>query len=82
MINPEHPLPVKRQFACLGLSRSTHYRRTTGPSPHRLRLLEAVKALNREHPSMGARRLSHQLKCLGLTCDRWLVADGRGGLAS
>jgi putative transposase len=70
MIKPEHELPVVRQCALLGLSRSTAYYRPEPTSEADLVLMRRIDELHLRWSFLGARRLRDLLNTEGFEVGR------------
>ena len=62
MIEREHALPIKRQAALVGISRSTVYYRPESVSQEDLALMRRLDELHLEHPFAGSRMLRDLLR--------------------
>ena len=72
MISEGHPeVSVERRCQLLGLPRSTYYRKpTSGLRKGDLELMRRIDAIYLEHPWMGSRTISDELKKSGLPASR------------
>lgn len=63
MIKPQHPaLPVSRQCALIGISRSAWYGPRKGESPLNLALMRLIDAQFLETPFYGSRQMTRPLR--------------------
>jgi putative transposase len=79
MIAPQHPsLPITRQCALLGISRSACYGPSKGESPLNLALMKLIDAQFLETPFYGSRQMARHLRnqgyCVGRKRVRRLMA--------
>lgn len=74
MIDPAHDLPVTKQAAVLGISRSSLYYLPRPVSERDRRLMNRIDRLHLEHPFAGARMLRDMLDQEGLQVGRKHVA--------
>ena len=74
MIDRNHPMPLVRQAAVVGISRSSVYYLPTPVSEAELALMRRIDALHLEHPFAGARMLRDQLALEGVNVGRKHVA--------
>jgi len=66
MVDPAHPkLPVSRQCALVGISRSAFYAPTKGESPLNLSLMRVIDAQFLETPWYGSRQMARHLRRQG-----------------
>ena len=65
MIDSNHKLSISRQAKLLGISRGSVYYLPQGASQADLDLMRQMDQLHLEHPFMGARQLTRQLRRLG-----------------
>jgi putative transposase len=70
MIDPEHDLPVQRQAAALGISRSSVYYQTRPVSAEDLWLMRQIDELHLNYPFAGSRMLRDLLSHQGLEIGR------------
>ena len=70
MINPEHPLPVVRQWELLNVARSTAYYRPLPMSEADLTLMRRLDELHLKWPFLGARKLRDLLNQDGFDVGR------------
>ena len=84
MVDREHPkLPIVRQCALLGVSRSSLYYRSRGTSEEDLALMQAMDRQRLETPFYGSRRMKAWLDRQGMPVSRKRVqqADAHHGAA-
>ena len=71
MVDREHPkLPIVRQCALVGVSRSSLYYRPRGTSEEDLALMQAMDRQRLETPFYGSRRMKVWLERQGLPISR------------
>ena len=71
MIDPRHPsLPVKRQCALIGISRSSWYGPASSESPLNLALMQLIDAQFMETPFYGSRQMARHLRNQGYCVSR------------
>jgi len=86
MIDPRHPpLPVKRQCALIGISRSSWYGPASGEAPLNLALMKLIDAQFMETPFYGSRQMARHLRnqgyCVSRKRVRRLMASKRPAIA-
>lgn len=71
MIDPRHPsLPVKRQCALIGISRSSWYGPASSETPLNLALMKLIDAQFMETPFYGSRQMARHLRNQGYCVSR------------
>jgi putative transposase len=70
MIDRNNELPISCQAKLLGISRGSVYYRPQGVSQAELSLMRHMDELHLQHPFMGARQLSRQLRRQGFEVGR------------
>ena len=71
MIEPRHPsLPVKRQCALIGISRSSWYGPASSETPLNLALMKLIDAQFMETPFYGSRQMARHLRNQGYCVSR------------
>ena len=65
MIDRNNELPVSRQAKLLGISRGSVYYQPRGVSEAEFSLMRHIDELHLEHPFMGSRQLTRQLRRQG-----------------
>ena len=74
MIDRSQDLPLQRQAALLGISRSSLYYQPVEIDAETLRLMQRIDRLHLEHPFAGARMLRDLLRQEGFTAGRKHIA--------
>jgi len=85
MVEPRHPrLPVVRQCALVGISRSAFYGSRNGESPLNLALMKLIDVQFMETPWYGSRQMARHLRRQGYAVGRKRIRRlmGRMGLAA
>jgi putative transposase len=70
MIDRNDKLSISRQAKLLGISRGRVYYQPQGVSDAELSLMRNIDELHLEHPFMGSRQLTRQLRRLEFEADR------------
>ena len=70
MIERDGPLSLSRQWALLGVSRSSQYYRPKGESAEDLALMRRMDELHMAYPFYGSRQLMRHLRREGVTAGR------------
>lgn len=70
LIDPEDKLSVRKQCELMTLNRSSYYLEPRKESPENLLIMRQIDKLYTEHPFLGSRKMSIELKKLGYNIGR------------